>query len=321
MESPKISIIVPVYNAERKIVRCIESILAQTYINFELLLINDGSKDSSEHICKEYALKDKRILVFSKNNGGVSSARNVGIKKSSGEWITFCDSDDYVNPNYLQLYVNMMSSNADLLSQGFISPNWKGKEPKIIAEDDFFITKHLFLPYLLNMYESSQLGFVWCKAFRRDLLQKECLKFNEGIFFMEDLDFILRYCMLSKYIVNTSCYSYVYEFSSKGKKFGKQDVVSLILSFFNFFKTLDKDNKNEEKITKVFSKGIISALLIYYNDIIPERLDNCLDSFIKYFYKYINFVDIKSIRFYIFKISIVKNKKYINFLLKLINKR
>ena len=93
---PKISVIVPVYNTEKYLHRCIDSILDQTFTDFELLLIDDGSTDSSGTICDEYAAKDSRVRVFHKENGGVSSARNMGLDNAYGEWITFVDSDDYL---------------------------------------------------------------------------------------------------------------------------------------------------------------------------------------------------------------------------------
>lgn len=110
-----ISIIVPVYNIEKYLQRCIESILAQKFVDFELLLIDDGSKDKSGDICDNFALKDKRIKVFHKENGGVSSARNLGIAKAQGEWITFIDSDDWVSEDYLSSF----STDCDLCVQGY----------------------------------------------------------------------------------------------------------------------------------------------------------------------------------------------------------
>lgn len=101
MNSPKISIIVPVYKVEKYLPECIDSILAQTYTDFELLLIDDGSPDNSGQICDEYASRDPRIRVFHKENGGVSSARNLGIEHAKGEWITFVDSDDGLDVNTL----------------------------------------------------------------------------------------------------------------------------------------------------------------------------------------------------------------------------
>ncbi len=98
---PIISVIIPVYNAEKTIRECVDSILSQNYSNFELILVDDGSIDESANICDNYAEKDNRIRVFHKQNGGVSSARNLGLEKARGEWIAFVDADDYITDSYL----------------------------------------------------------------------------------------------------------------------------------------------------------------------------------------------------------------------------
>lgn len=105
MTNPKISVIVPVYNVEKYLHRCIDSILAQTFTDFELLLINDGSKDNSGIICDEYAAKDNRVRVFHKENGGASTARNMGLDNAKGEWIAFVDSDDWIEA---EMYKEML---------------------------------------------------------------------------------------------------------------------------------------------------------------------------------------------------------------------
>ena len=97
--NPKISIIVPIYNMEQYLERCVDSILSQTYKNFEVILVNDGSTDNSGNICDDYAKKDQRIKVIHKKNGGISSARNAGIKLSKGQWLLFIDRDDCVKPD------------------------------------------------------------------------------------------------------------------------------------------------------------------------------------------------------------------------------
>ena len=112
-----ISIIVPVYNAENTLRQCVDSILNQEYKNLEVILVDDGSKDGSPAICDEYAVKDKRVKVFHKENGGVSSARNLGLDHAQGEWIAFIDSDDYVSPNYLEAVHNR---NEDLIIVPYI---------------------------------------------------------------------------------------------------------------------------------------------------------------------------------------------------------
>ena len=100
---PHISIIIPVYNAEATLNKCVDSILMQPFANFEVILVDDGSKDGSFQICEEYARKDSRVTVIHKENGGVSSARNRGLEIAKGNWVTFVDSDDYINDSYLVL--------------------------------------------------------------------------------------------------------------------------------------------------------------------------------------------------------------------------
>ena len=117
---PKVSVIVPVYKAEKYLHRCVDSILSQTFTDWELLLIDDGSPDRSGEICDEYAKKDTRIRVFHKENGGVSSARNMGLDIAKGKWIVFVDSDDWCEPDYLVdfFFVNVELSAEDMVLQG-----------------------------------------------------------------------------------------------------------------------------------------------------------------------------------------------------------
>lgn len=116
----EISIIVPVYQVEKYISQCIESILAQTFTDFELILVDDGSKDNSGKICDEYAEKDKRIRVLHKENGGLSDARNKGLDNASGNYFMFVDSDDYIAPNMAEcLYQNIIKEDADIAACNF----------------------------------------------------------------------------------------------------------------------------------------------------------------------------------------------------------
>ena len=113
MNNTKVSIIVPLFNAEKFAKRCIESVLMQTFKNYELILIDDGSKDKTGEICDKYAEKDTRIKVIHKNNGGVSSARNTGLDMAKGEWITFLDADDWIEPNFLLIVDNNSNDSID----------------------------------------------------------------------------------------------------------------------------------------------------------------------------------------------------------------
>jgi glycosyltransferase involved in cell wall biosynthesis len=113
-DEPLISVIVPVYGVEKYINKCLDSIINQTYENLEIILVDDGSKDSSGRICDEYALKDERIRVFHKSNGGLSDARNFGIEQSTGEFITFIDSDDYIDLDYIEFLYHLIKKGYDL---------------------------------------------------------------------------------------------------------------------------------------------------------------------------------------------------------------
>lgn len=156
MSEPLISIIVPVYNTEKYLSKCIESILAQTYTNFELILVDDGSPDRCPGICDEYAEKDTRIKVIHKENGGVSSARNCGLDIASGEYIGFVDSDDYIEPEmYEKMLHTITAFNVDLCicrckaespAGDFIFESPPDSEDRVFTRDDmldFLVHKRL----------------------------------------------------------------------------------------------------------------------------------------------------------------------------------
>lgn len=184
--TPKISVIVPVYNVEKYLRRCIDSILAQTFADFELLLIDDGSKDSSGAICDEYAEKDNRILVFHKENGGVSSARNVGLDNACGEWITFVDADDWVSPKLYDIIFNSKDyKDVELINFSFYSVFKSEQVPvRLLSADDKveFIKK--------QMVEGRSV--VWNMIIKRDFVLSKKLKFNTTLKIGEDFDLLIR---------------------------------------------------------------------------------------------------------------------------------
>lgn len=110
--NPEVSIVIPIYRVEKYLRQCIDSILNQSFTNFELILVDDGSPDTCPQICDEYALKDKRVKVYHLNNGGVSKARNYGVSVSSADWITFVDGDDYLATTYLSSLYNPVRGNS-----------------------------------------------------------------------------------------------------------------------------------------------------------------------------------------------------------------
>jgi glycosyltransferase involved in cell wall biosynthesis len=185
----KISIIVPVYNAEKYLSQCIDSILSQTCADFELLLIDDGSSDNSGKICDEYARKDSRIQVFHKENGGVSSARNFGIDKAQGEWIAFVDSDDWLANNFLeQMLDKALESNVDAVFCNCYYVYENETVQKIIYTENAVIDGNNMLKrFLIRFGTRSEL---WGKIFKRKYLNhrlKENVKIGEDFLYLIEL--------------------------------------------------------------------------------------------------------------------------------------
>lgn len=199
METPKISIIVPVYNVEKYLPRCIDSILSQTFTNFEVLLIDDGSKDRSGAICDEYARKDDRVYVVHKENGGVCSARNAALDVAKGDWLYFVDSDDVILPNALETFMFLIKSKTKFVMAGFTISEEKGilvEQPRTLKYCDLSVLEALKEMYVPSDF--SYQGFLWCKLFKRDIIQQNHLRFDERICFNEDRLFIVEYLCCCK---------------------------------------------------------------------------------------------------------------------------
>lgn len=187
-----ISIIVPVYNAEKTIKKCIDSILAQTYKAFELILINDGSKDNSLNILKEYEALDERVIVISQENSGVSVTRNKGINEAKGEYIVFVDSDDYIEESSLEILANETESNdkLDMVISGFcIIKDNNDKFINTISENKTFDN----LDFLLNERLFKFISTPWGKIYKTKIIKDNNIRFNEAISLGEDTIFVLEY--------------------------------------------------------------------------------------------------------------------------------
>lgn len=208
---PKISMIVPVFNVEQYLPHCIDSILNQSFRDFELLLIDDGSSDNSGNICDRYAENDSRIRVFHKENGGVSSARNVGIDNAIGDWIFFSDADDELFPDGLSILYASIGYNIDLVMAGYERYNNDGKlsysmpirSHKILNRKEG--VRNMFRP----LYYEYQ-GYLWTKLFKREIIQLG-VRFDERIYFNEDRLFCVNYLCLQKgdvFYTTTPVYKY-----------------------------------------------------------------------------------------------------------------
>lgn len=189
--------IVPVYNAEATLRRCVDSILVQTFTDFELLLVDDGSLDSSGAICDEYAGFDGRIRVFHKDNSGVSIARNLGILKSSGEYLAFVDSDDILGLNYLESLSPQQNEDFIIDSSDDRSPLFKdeiyiGKDAVNISLSDW----HILTP--------------WGKLYKAEIVKVHRLLFDETLSLGEDTTFNLNYLLFISSLRTTSSCEYHY---------------------------------------------------------------------------------------------------------------
>lgn len=209
--SVSISVIIPVYNAERFLGRCIDSILSQTFHDFELLLIDDGSTDNSLELCNDYALNDQRIAVFHQPNGGVSSARNHGIRKAKGKHIVFIDSDDWVDPDYLETVIP--KKDEQLCCCSFLVEDNKsyGHDWNVLLTDTDDTTTALS-ENLTNFSFCS----VTCKTFLRSIITQHDVHFHTDISQCEDAMFVFDYICACKCDIRTqSKATYHYRYDSK----------------------------------------------------------------------------------------------------------
>ena len=200
----KISVIIPVYNVEEYLESCLESVIKQDYKNLEIILINDGSLDNSLQICEKYKKKDNRIIIINKKNGGLSSARNEGLKIAIGEYISFIDSDDFLLSEnvYSEMIKLIEDTNADLV-QGDALKCYSDTEKilllKLKDRVDFrniMTSEELFLVSLKNKITYAP---VWLNLYKRELLNKNKIYFKEGIYF-EDEEFAPRILLNAKKI-------------------------------------------------------------------------------------------------------------------------
>ena len=230
-----ISIIVPVYNTEQYLHRCVDSILAQTYTDFELLLIDDGSSDSSGAICDEYATKDSRVRVFHKENGGVSSARNLGLDNAQGEWIGWVDSDDYISPDmYERLFSAVEMDDADLVYCNFWMDYGTKKEIYTCVPSS---TDHYDM---LTKWLTEDWTVLWNSLAKRELYEMNKLRFDTNINFGEDFIITTELRQFSNRVVKIDDGLYFYnrcnEFSICASKYNLPDLKKAYSTLFLSFK-------------------------------------------------------------------------------------
>ena len=239
MENQLISVIVPIYNVENYLRQCLDSILEQTFHNLEIILVNDGSTDGSGQICQEYLKKDSRITYFEKENGGLSDARNYGIERAQGEYLTFIDSDDWVDSVYLEvLYTTLLEEGADITVSTYKQFNIKdncfyfhifqrGYDKKTFTGQEL-IDNLQVLSSFDHSYVSSSNKLVKSR-------QLKTIRYNEKTTLGEDMEFWYKLYLISDKIVYVNKDNYIYRTSSdEYKHFELEKIRSDIQQRLNF---------------------------------------------------------------------------------------
>lgn len=260
---PKISVIVPVYKAEVYLNRCVDSILAQTFTDFELLLIDDGSPDRSGEICDEYARKDSRIRVFHKENGGVSSARNLGLDKMQGEYVAFVDSDDWCEPNYLSDFfcINVDLNYDDIVLQG------RKNEVKDVVSGCLLLKDEIYGNVAGCILDNELLTFgaPYCKLYSRKIIAENNIRFPEEYSYGEDTTFFLKVLLVTNRIVTISKCNYHYVDSVGGSLSKKDHEFDHLSKFLDdsmcLVKEIDRQSNANNKLADAYFPSYKNLLL------------------------------------------------------------
>lgn len=207
-----VSVIVPVYNAEKTLKRCVDSLLNQSYKEIQIVLVDDGSKDQSLSLCEKFAKEDARVLVVKKENGGVSSARNYGIERSRGKYIMFLDSDDWFEENMVEHYVRLIREKNVGVVIGGLQGTYVDNQESFIKRLPIYGKKDTAL-WNVICDSSEMFGYIGGKMFRKDIIDAALIRFNEKMYAQEDLDFCLSYYaeIETFYLTDYVGYRYYYE--------------------------------------------------------------------------------------------------------------
>lgn len=249
-----VTIIVPVYNGESKISNMIESLLKQSYQNLEILIVNDGSQDNTEKICQKFMKNDKRVRILSKDNGGVSSARNLGLENSRGDVICFADVDDEVESRWIDAMLTAMEKNrAELVICGYEKFNSNLNEKIKIGENGLWNREEA-----LEACFDTLGGFLWNKMFKKEIIQEYNIRFHTSVHECEDLMFVCEYLMYSRKIVSISNILYKYDVSG-GNKRSKEKQKSRLVAIEYLIELLRKNNCTLKYIEELVAEYIVKG--------------------------------------------------------------
>lgn len=290
-----VSIIVPIYNLENKLERCLESIRKQSYTDLEVLLVDDGSSDNSYGICEEYVKKDSRYRAFRHENKGVSYTRNVGIKHASGDYLMFVDGDDYLGENWVSDYVAAINSyHADIIIGGLTRIT--GGQSECIVPPNLGRPKCFWEEICLDT--TGIYGFAPNKIYIREMIVDNSIEFNENMSVQEEWDFAFSaYCCADK-IAYINATEYYYEFESNKRS------INLINIIDNQLRLL-----NEIKVREVKQQTMT---------LVEKRIVNLLYSYLYHSYSDKRFIEICNKVYYIYSIL---DYKHLSFVLNILSEK
>lgn len=279
MKKDLISVIVPIYNIEKHLPRCIDSILNQTYKNWEAIFVNDGSTDNSLKILEKYKKRDERIKIIDKKNAGSGAARNDGIENSRGKYIAFLDSDDWYEKNFLEkLYNNLIENNSDVAMCN----------PKMVYDDankNKKINTYFFYEIELNKTPEKILGIlampvVWNKLYKKDIIVKNNIKFP-NYSFCEDVEFLYKIFLYVNKVskIKDDLYNY-YQREDSGTKKIKEESIEQLYQVLKNIENYIKNNFNSKlaifylyKIQFIYSVSLTLLARIDNDKILKKKIN------------------------------------------------
>lgn len=287
MNSIKLSILVPVYNVEKYLPRCIESVLSQDFTDYEVILVDDGSPDKSGNICDEYSIKyPNRIKVVHKENGGHNSARLAGFNKASGKYIMFLDSDDYLQPNALTVLYNKIEEGYDIV---------KGTNNRVYNDDNYIIEKYSYLnksiegsqSYLVSLLKYEIPPYLWGGIYKKELFTTDMFDKVSTLSIGEDWVMnLLIWRKVTKYYI-TEDVVYSYYINPKSIMQSKVMSLSYIKKMFLIIEDALSLNDNETisiiRIAKIsaFIKTLFSPEIKWNDSVYFEIINNLSNNYIK----------------------------------------
>lgn len=258
--NPSVSIIVPVYNAEACLRRCVESVLNQEYADFELLLADDGSRDGSGRICDEYAAADSRVRVFHKENSGVSDSRNLCLDQARGRYLQFLDADDWITANATKLLVQAMEEHlCDLVISDFYRVVGERVSPKGDIDEVQVLSREEYAAHMMENPANYYYGVLWNKLYRREIVEQHHLRMDPAISWCEDFMFNLEYIRRAEtfFALQVPVYYYVKTKGSlctQGISISKTIQMKLtVFEYYNqFYKTVLDEEEYEKQRLKIY---------------------------------------------------------------------